>query len=250
MLVTVIGRGHSGTRAMSHTLTASGVFMGEQLNESGDLVPAQALYDACRLIAKQVRWRGGLDWDFSSLANAPIPAEFESLVRSYLQSVLASTAPHRGWKLPETTLIFPWILRLFPDAKYIFWIRDPRDCILGRHLTDDLAWINVPAPKVDDEMLRRAISWQYQYNLVKATSRPANWIEVRFEDFVLRQDVTLARLEKFLGIPLVKIPVRPETVDRWRTAPAAANYDFLASALQNYGYAIQAGTTPTPVKLC
>ena len=39
MLITVIGRGHSGTRAMSHTLSASGVFMGAPLNVSGDLVP-------------------------------------------------------------------------------------------------------------------------------------------------------------------------------------------------------------------
>ena len=27
MLTTIIGRGHSGTRAMSHTLSASGVWM-------------------------------------------------------------------------------------------------------------------------------------------------------------------------------------------------------------------------------
>ncbi len=40
--VTVIGRGHSGTRAMSHTLSASGVFMGSPLNESGDLLPPES----------------------------------------------------------------------------------------------------------------------------------------------------------------------------------------------------------------
>ena len=37
-LVRVIGRGHSGTRAMSHTLYGSGVYMGETLNAPGDLV--------------------------------------------------------------------------------------------------------------------------------------------------------------------------------------------------------------------
>ena len=50
-LITIIGRGHSGTRAMSHTLTASGVFMGEPLNRSGDLLPPQDMYDACRVLA-------------------------------------------------------------------------------------------------------------------------------------------------------------------------------------------------------
>ena len=72
----------------------------------------------------------------------------------------------------------------------------------------------------------------------KAAARPANWIEVRFEDFVLRQDETLARLEQFLGIKLAKIPVRPETVDRWRTHPGARCFDFLAPALAAYGYEV------------
>ena len=32
MLITIIGRGHSGTRSISHPLSASGVYMGEPLN--------------------------------------------------------------------------------------------------------------------------------------------------------------------------------------------------------------------------
>ena len=68
MLITVIGRGHSGTRAMSHTLSASGVFMGAPLNDPGDLVPPEAMYEACRVLARHVRWRGGLEWDFARAA--------------------------------------------------------------------------------------------------------------------------------------------------------------------------------------
>jgi hypothetical protein len=49
MLITVIGRGHGGTRAMSHTLSASGVDMGAPLNESGDLLPPDDMYEACRV---------------------------------------------------------------------------------------------------------------------------------------------------------------------------------------------------------
>ncbi len=59
MMITVIGRGHSGTRAMSHTLQQSGVFMGAPLNESGDLIPAEDLYEACRVLARYVRHEGG-----------------------------------------------------------------------------------------------------------------------------------------------------------------------------------------------
>jgi hypothetical protein len=236
MTVTVIGRGHSGTRAISHTLSASGFFMGEPLNKSGDLLPPHPMYDACRVLAQQVRWTGGLAWDFSALHTMDIPSEFTELVHTYLRTVLDSPAAHKGWKIPETTLAFPWIRRMFPDMKYIFWIRDPRDCVIGQHVTDDLGRFGIAYPHTDDVRLRRAISWKYQYDLVKATPRPSNWIEVRFEDFVLRQEETLGRLEEYLGVKLSRIPVVPEAVGRWRQDPEPHDFEFFGPAMQQYGY--------------
>ena len=241
MRITVIGRGHSGTRAMSHTLSASGVFMGEPRNVAGDLLPPEAMYDACRVFARHVEWRGGLNWDFTQVQEMDIPAEFTERVRAFLRTVLESQAPHTGWKIPETALVYPWILRLFPDIKYIFWIRDPRDCIIGGHLTDDLADFGVPYPRTDDIRVRRAISWAYQYALVKATPAAVNWIEVRFEDFVLRQEETLTRLEAFLGMPLAPIPVRPEAVGRWKNDEETRVIDFLEPAIRAYAYELSPG---------
>ncbi|MHB1457134.1 MAG: sulfotransferase family protein [Armatimonadota bacterium] len=217
MIVTIIGRGHSGTRAMSHTLTESGVYMGAHLNVSGDLLPPGDLYEACRVMAKYVAHTGGLTWDFSKLHDMPIPHEFTQLVESYLASVLNSDSENRGWKLPETTLVYPWIIRMFPDIKYIHWVRDPRDSILGRHLTDDLVDFGIPYDNTDDLLMKRAISWKYQREIMKATPAPQNVLEVRFEDFVLNQKNTLARLEEFLGIELAQIEVRPDAVGRWCT---------------------------------
>lgn len=216
MIVTIIGRGHSGTRAISHTLAASGVYMGDKLNESGDLIPADKMYDACRIMAKYVKHVNGLTWDFSLLNDSPIDPEFTRLVNEYLHSVIESPANNKGWKLPETTLVYPWIVREFPDIMYIHWIRDPRDSILGKHLTDDLHDFGISYEKNDDPIINRALSWKYQREIMRATPPPANMIEVRFEDFVLDQDRTLARLEDFLGIKLAKIDVRPESVGRWR----------------------------------
>ena len=51
-MVTVIGRGHSGTRAISNTLSESGFYMGEPLNGSWDLVPPEKMYEAAREIGK------------------------------------------------------------------------------------------------------------------------------------------------------------------------------------------------------
>jgi hypothetical protein len=235
-LITVIGRGHGGTRAMSHTLSASGVYMGEPLNRSGDLLPPEDMYEACRVLARYVRWKGGLEWDWSDLLSMDIPVEFTDLIHSFLKTVLESPAEHKGWKIPETTLCFPWIARMYPDARYIFWIRDPRDSIIGRHKTDDLCDFGIQYPETEDERLRRAISWKYQYDLVRAMPKPRHWIEVRFEDFVLKQDETLARLEGFLGIELAKIPVQTEPVGRWKADEGVHTFDFFEPAMRTYGY--------------
>lgn len=235
-MMTVIGRGHSGTRAISHTLTASGVFMGGKLNPSGDLVPAGEMYEACRVFSRHVRYLGNMQWDFSELHTMPIDPAFTRLVESYLGTVLSSDAPNRGWKLPETTLVLPWIVRMFPELHYIYWVRDPRDSILGGHLTDDLADFGVPYERTHDVQRMRAISWNYQLRIYEATPRPKRLIEVRFEDFVLRQIETLKRLERFLDIPLAQIEVRPESVGRWKRAPQAFPVDLFERELKRFGY--------------
>ncbi len=236
MLITVIGRGHSGTRSMSHTLTASGVFMGEPLNGSGDLLPPQKMYDACRVFAEYVEYKGNNEWDFSRTNTCPIPNEFKVLIEEYLQSVLNSPAENKGWKIPETTLVYPWIVRMFPEIKYIFWVRDPRDCILGGHLTDDLGDFGVKYEKTDDVRQNRAISWLYQREIVRATPAPKNAIYVRFEDMVFDQDNTLARLSDYLGIPMAKIEMRPDSVGRYKTDAGVHMFDFFESDMKELGY--------------
>jgi hypothetical protein len=237
-LITVIGRGHSGTRAISHTLYTSSVYMGSMLNASGDLLPPEAMYDACRVLARYVHWQGGLNWDFSALHTMDIPHEFTDLLTKYLDSVLKNNSKHKGWKIPETTLIYPWLVRLYPDIHYIFWVRNPRDCILASHPTDDLTDFGISYPPTDDLRLRRAISWKYQYDIVRATPPPAHWIEVRFEDFVLRQEETLARLEDFLGIPLARIIARPDSLERWKDDSGVNYFDFFEPAMRRHGYEI------------
>jgi hypothetical protein len=241
-LITVIGRGHSGTRAISHTLYTSNVYMGEPINASGDLVPPWTMYEACRVMARYVRWQGGLNWDFSALHTMDIPTEFTDLLYEYLKTVLENRSEYRGWKIPETTLIYPWIVRLYPEIQYIFWVRNPRDCILGHHITDDLSDFGIEYPKTDDLRLRRAISWKYQYDIVKATPRPAKWIEVRFEDFVLKQEESLKRLEGFLGIPLARIIVRPDSIGRFKSDTGVNYFDFFEPAMREYQYEIPEAT--------
>ena len=238
MLITIIGRGHSGTRAISETLSKSGVYMGEPLNGSWDLVPPESMYEACRVFGRYVDYKGGLEWDFSRvLSTEPDPA-FVRLIEDYLSSVLGSDAPVKGWKIPETTLCYPWILKMFPDILCIHWVRDPRDCILAGHVTDDLNDFNIPYPPTDDIRRRRAISWKYQRELMKATPDPHGLLKIRFEDMVLRQREVLQRLEAFLGIPMVAIDMRPDSVGRYKTDGGITMFDFFAEDLLECGYEI------------
>lgn len=237
-MITVIGRGHSGTRTISHTLYASGVYMGSRLNPSGDLLPPYAMYDACRVFARYVRWNGDLSWDFSRVYSEDIPPRFTSLIYSFLESVLNYKGELKGWKIPETTLIYPWLVRMYPDIRYIFWVRNPRDSILARHKTDDMRDFGIQYPETDNERRRRAISWKYQYDLVQSMPKPKHWIEVRFEDFVLKQEETLERLEAFLGIPLARVILRKDTINRWQRDEGINYFEFLDSAMREYDYEI------------
>ncbi len=236
MLITVIGRGHSGTRLMSSCLAASGVYMGAQQNPSSDLIPPDDMYEACRVMAKYVKHQGGLQWDFSALHTMPIDPEFTRLVESYLSSVLGSDAERRGWKLPETVLVYPWIVRLFPEAYFIHWVRDPRDSIMGGHVTDDLAAFGVAYEPTEDLERKRAISWYYQREIVRATPPPAHTLLVRFEDFVLEQERELARLHHFLGFELTPIPVRADPMWKWKQDPVSHYFDFFAEDIAELGY--------------
>ena len=53
---------------------------------------------------------GDLTWDFSRVHEMDIPEQFVTLLERYLESVLdIQSEDLKGWKIPETTLIYPWI---------------------------------------------------------------------------------------------------------------------------------------------
>lgn len=141
-------------------------------------------------------------------------------------------------EIPETTLAYPWIVRMFPDIKYIFWVRDPRDSILGEHLTDNLSDFGVNFGKTENIREMRAISWKYQREIIKATPLPRHYIKIRFEDFIQKQDEILKKLEEFLEFPLIKIPVRLESIGRYKNDVGQHYFDFFSEDMREEGYII------------
>jgi hypothetical protein len=237
-LIIVIGRGNSGTRLISSTLSESGVFMGS-VNESGDMVPAEKMYEAVRLAGDFVSIKSELSWDFSKLCSEPVPEKFMKGVREYAEQLARSTKTLTGWKLPETVLALPWIIKMFPDAHYIYWTRDPRDSIAGRHITDDLRSFNVQVGSSLPFLIRESLidnkrleSWIYQKNMMDETPKPKKLLEIKFEDFVLNQDNEINRLEDFLKIPIAKVPVDGSKVGRFKDAGIIVDKKIL----DRYGY--------------
>ncbi len=218
--------------------------MGGLVNPSGDLAQRKELmYEAAAMPGPYVRPAGTASWDFSALHDMAIPDVFEERVREYLKPVLNKIRyPITGWKLPETTLAYPWIARMFPDAYYVFLVRHPMDCILGGHKTDRLSDFGVEGADGDSDLDARALSWAYQYALVQSTPRPRRWIELRFEDLVLHQARELTRLEAFLDMPMARAVVRPESVGRYRRLVEKPPVpSFLREPIRALGYTDDGG---------
>ena len=229
-LIIVIGRGHSGTRLISDCLEKSGVYMGDT-NNSGDHIPPDALYRASYIAGNKIKQIGKYEWDFDGLARTFPPEEYITNIREYSSKILRNIGKSpSGWKLPETILSYPWIVQLFPEAYYIHWTRDPRDALLGQHITDYLGYWNIPSSYTEESSKSKIESWIYQRRIVEQTPLPQNFIHINFENFVNNQAKELKKLSVFLGIKLKTIEVNKNKVQ------GINSIKFPESELIKYGY--------------
>lgn len=243
-LVIVIGRGHSGTRAIAQTLIASGIHMGDELNNSADFMGtgdgAGEMYRAARMFPRAVEQVSPYRWKFDyPLSVSDVPHDFQERVLRYAEPILKRVRDGEtaGWKLPETTLCYPWIARMFPEARFLWVVRDPRDVLLKPHGTDDLRQWQVPAEGVNGEMVRRVQSWIYQNQLVEESPIPRFFMKVRLCDLVHNQGRTLERMSSLVGVKLEKIQVYPTPVGRWRReGHREIWHETVREALGRHGY--------------
>jgi hypothetical protein len=83
------------------------------------------MYDACRVLAQHVTWKGGQEWDWSRQQRRSRVSSGDH--RAYL-TVTHANAP-QGLEDPETTLVYPDPAHV-PRRQYIFG-SVISDCILG-----------------------------------------------------------------------------------------------------------------------
>jgi hypothetical protein len=234
-VIIVIGRGHGGTRLASRLLLENGIATGN-VNYARDMVPPTHMHEAADIYSSYVDYKGGCAWDFSRANATDPPEQFRRAIQLYLQQIHDVPEP-KYFKLPETILCYPWVKEMFAESRFIHWVRDPRDASV--HNSDWRAMWEMWGIDREalGEQLVAAMSWKYQYDIVKSVPPPERFIRVRYEDFCLHQDQEVGRLSEFLGVTLEPLgDVRPDVAYKWKRRDDHETFDFLKPALAELGY--------------
>lgn len=231
------GRGGSGTRLLSRLATHAGVFIGNQVNHSGDSVEwVELIY---RMVVEMAGQR-----------DLPMGSRYRAELRARAVTIFG-TAPHSdvcvwGLKLPEIMLVLPLLIDAFPAARVIHLTRHPVSASLRRtHMTSRLgnpvgdvalpgayryAGQDPGAILTDESYLHNAYSWNFQVTRVMSYGRDvlgaSQYLEMRYEDVCAGPDSVLAIVRSFLGCADSRISastcVDPSRMGAWDAADARA----------------------------
>jgi hypothetical protein len=172
-VVLLTGRGGAGTRLLSQLAVDAGVFIGNEVNRSGDSTEWTEL--TYRMVADVARQR-----------DLPQGSRYRREIRATAERILAAAPRGRsgrwGLKLPETMLVLPLFIDAFPRARVIHLTRHPVSSSLRRtHLTSRLgnpvgdvalpaayAFCGRPPDRIatDEPYLHNAYAWNYQVTRV------------------------------------------------------------------------------------
>lgn len=139
-----------------------------------------------------------------ALDAAPLP-RLAALRDRYLQYMEAALGEPIAGRLhldknPPMTLVLPGFLRLFPEARLLIALRDPRDVVLSclmQHLplnTNSVCFLTLE--RAAQRYAHDMTVWLRLRELVVAP-----WLEVRYEKIVLDQEAEARRVVEFLGLP-------------------------------------------------
>lgn len=214
--VILIGRGGGGTRLLSELVCSLGVFMGNNLNRSADSVEwVKDIYPlAIESVSTGIENGSVRDmyWRERILKRAADILRLDGKTPSDLW----------GWKLPETTLATPQIMRCFPNAKFIHLVRDPiNTCCRRSHMTSRLGnpignaalpaaymycGLSVETIEQNPAHIHNAASWAYQVNLTTTALGKGDVLDrtllVKFEALCENPAASAIQIADFLDVEL------------------------------------------------
>lgn len=230
--IVLLGRGGSGTRLLSQAVLSLGVFLGNELNVSSDSV--EWVDDLYALAAERLT-RGILPGSDGDRA-------WRQRLRARAAAILtvAGRTPGDawGWKVPETMLVVPDVLRAFPNARFVHLVRHPVTSAWRRtHLTSRVgtqvgeaslssayrsAGRDPAGMDRDEAWFHNAITWRHQVGQVQSVLSglgPRRVLVVRYEDLCRSPAAARRDVAGFLGIADAGAPSLP-VIDPGRTGGA------------------------------
>lgn len=115
---------------------------------------------------------------------------YETFFRYLMEEYAISEGAQRfGEKTPENVRYLDELIALFPKAKIVHLIRDPRAVIAS----------SVKMPNASENVLIHALSWKYDIVLGRRYKGDASYLEVRYEDLVRDCQTQLNIIVRFVG---------------------------------------------------
>lgn len=228
--VILLSRGGSGSRLLSMMVEDAGVFLGNELNRSGDSL--EMVVPLYRAIIEKFACHA--DWQ----KQQPVARILAAAARMIKD--ITDSQPW-GFKLPESIFVLPELTQTFPQARFVHLIRDPiSTCLRRTHMTarldnhigritlplayDSMGW---PRRKIleDHPAEHAACSVTHQLSLVaslRETSSPQQFFELRFEDIIAHPRHEMSKLCDWLGLDAVGCRI-VQCIDPGRANGSAAN---------------------------
>jgi len=156
------------------------------------------------------------DDKFGYVANFGVSREvLRDRFASYVNSIFMAYAEKKGksrWveKTPDNCLDIPFLIELFPDAKFIHIVRDGRDvacstAILSRERKAISSWHSDNLLMDDGVVVKNtihnaALRWEVWNRIIEENLEKAKHkIIVKYEDLVTETHITLTHLLEFIG---------------------------------------------------
>jgi hypothetical protein len=280
----IVGCARSGNTLLYHTLLSTGTFANYRGEPAVfDLIAPKFGSFASQQTRERIMdvWLQSRMFRISGLDRDAIREKIVCHCRSrgdFLRTVMDEIARSQGlsrWAVwgPDNLLCMREIKTEIPDALFLHIVRD------GRDVTTSLAregWIQPFPWERDQRLLAAALHWRWKVEYGRAAGRELgrDYMEVRYEDLILRRELTLDRVGSFTAqildhkridqnqIGTLRTPNstfhdeivehRFQPIERWRRHLSAKEIETIeiaiAPLLQELGYSLERPTCKASIQ--
>ncbi len=246
--VAVGGIGGSGTRLVAQMLSASGYFLGADLNEASDNLWFTLLFkrpdilactdreyaDLCEIFVKGMVGGGEFIGDEREIVQRLAATGRDQHDAKWLQERADTLLSHHmprdaderwGWKEPNTHVVLDRLIRAFRGMQYIFVSRHGLDMAVSSNQNQPQLWgptfLGEPFAATPRYSLRY---WCFMHRRVMAIGEEMGerFLFLKYDDLCRDQSPELARLCRFVGVSEPTVPQRllnlvtpPTTIGRY-----------------------------------